>query len=102
MKQLNTTIDIKELIMQLLRQDLKIFRLRQGLNDLGFSSEYYYTDLPHIVYELMGIPKDRFEEADERYTKLLHTFNLQNLGDEAYLDMACATLWMGLGRSSVV
>lgn len=79
MKPQNTSIDTHKLILHLLGLDLKIYRLRQGLYQLGFEGGAYYTDLSHFAYELMNIPQERFEEADELCQELVHSSTCQNL-----------------------
>lgn len=49
---------IKNLIIQLLIEDMKHEQLISGLKNLGFVSEFYGSDLCAVVAELMGIPEE--------------------------------------------
>lgn len=85
-------------ITELIKQDLRIFRVRQGLGNLGFVSENFYSDIPHMVYELMGIEEQCFEDADECYTAFLHTLRIELLEGETFLDFAAISAFGHLGE----
>lgn len=55
----------KELILSLLRADLKNSKLLYGLEKVGFTADDFYTDLDRQVLELMGFGRE--QRSDELY-----------------------------------
>ncbi|MEL7146991.1 MAG: hypothetical protein AAFO69_11520 [Bacteroidota bacterium] len=54
----------KELIVQLIRQDLKHHKLISGLTKLGFEDDgAYQLDNHAIITKLMGLPKERVSDT---------------------------------------
>jgi hypothetical protein len=56
----------KELVIQLIKDNLINNRLIKGLNDLGFHSNDYHLHLSDIIFKLIGID-DEQEELFEKY-----------------------------------
>ena len=62
----------KELITQLIRQDLKYHKLVNGLTQLGFEDDgTYQLDNHDIISQLMGLPK---ESMSDTWNELYHSF----------------------------
>lgn len=77
----------KELILQLIQQDLKHNQLTEGLRHLGLSDDgLYCIDLLSIIERLMEIPDG---ETDDRRTRIYvsfmceaHQYGVSELGKE--------------------
>lgn len=94
----------KEVIIQLIKQDLKHTQLLEGLKAAGFQSELHYLDLSTIVAQMMGMPGG---EASDQWAEVYLSFlqqasaysltstgeNLDLLAEECYLFLkACSEI----------
>ena len=62
-----------ELIVKLLKEDLKSNKLLFGLNQLGIVAEPYHSDLGSIILTLMGLPENN-EDLYSFYQNQLVSF----------------------------
>lgn len=72
-------------VTELIEQDLKIFRIRRGLEHLGFFSEEFYTSLPEMVFNLMGYAPESHEEAFNLYFDFLEQLEATQLSDKHFI-----------------
>lgn len=76
------TSDLKrEFIIRLIQQDLKVHQLRRGLQELGFYSDVFYTDIPQMVLELMGFGPEDLDIPLELYLDYLEGLGITKLVD---------------------
>lgn len=63
----------KEIIIQLIEDDIKITRLVFALNKLGFDADPFLIDTHLAVFTLMGIGRDEItEKMAEKYFKMIN------------------------------
>lgn len=62
----------RELIIRLIEEDLKIHRIRMGLEQAGFYHDRFYTDLPELVFRLLGTEEDDMDRLRDVYCECVH------------------------------
>lgn len=71
----NTIVDAehhRDLIIQLIKEDLKIHHIRRGLEQAGFYHDHFYTDLPELVFRLLGTENDDLDRLRDVYVECIH------------------------------
>ena len=72
----------KELVIHLLKEELRNKRLLYSLEDIGFDCSFYYLNVSHIILELAGF-KQKTEELCEWYVdivdKAVEEINFRNM-----------------------
>ncbi len=72
----------KSLIIQLIKDDLKNYRLVKGLNALGLTSSEYLLDIAYVVFRLMGFEEGQIDDdLHQFYVKLINNLKIDELGD---------------------
>lgn len=80
---------MKEIIIQLIQQDIKHTRFIESLNALGLTADQYYLNLSTIIFELVGIDCSKVEKSDvilNMYLQLIR--EPQILDEKKILDKA--------------
>ena len=94
------TIIINEsnsLIMRLIKEDLKNYRLVKGLNDLGLTSSEYLLDIAYVVFRLMGFEEEQIDDdLHQFYVKLTNNLKIDELDDPDLLDQFSANIFAEL------
>ena len=94
------TIIINEsnsLIIRLIKEDLKNYRLIKGLNALGLTSSEYLLDIAYVVFRLMGFEEGQInDELYQFYAQLIDNLKTDELADPNLLDQFSANIFIEL------
>ena len=81
----------KSLIIRLIKEDLKNYRLVKGLNDLRLTSSEYLLDIAYVVFRLMGFEEGQIDDdLHQFYVKLTNNLKIDELSDPDLLDQFSA------------
>ncbi len=87
----------KSLIIRLIKEDLKNYRLVKGLNDLGLTSSEYLLDIAYVVFRLMGFEEEQIDDdLQQFYIKLTDNLKIDELGNPDLVDQFSANIFAEL------
>ena len=87
----------KSLIIRLIKEDLKNYRLVKGLNDLGLTSSEYLLDIAYVVFRLMGFEEGQIDDdLHQLYVMLTNNLEIDELGDPDLLDQFSVNIFAEL------
>jgi len=87
----------KSLIIRLIKEDLKNYRLVKGLNDLGLTSSEYLLDIAYVVFRLMGFEEGQIDDdLNQLYVMLTNNLEIDELGDPDLLEQFSANIFAEL------
>ena len=87
----------KSLIIWLIKEDLKNYRLVKGLNALGLTSSEYLLDIAYVVFRLMGFEEGQIDDdLHQFYVKLTDNLKIDELGDPYLVDQFSANIFAEL------
>ena len=87
----------KSLIIRLIKEDLKNYRLVKGLNDLGLTSSEYLMDIAYVVFRLMGFEEEQIDDdLQQFYIKLTDNLKIDELGNPDLVDQFSANIFAEL------
>ncbi len=87
----------KSLIIHLIKEDLKNYRLVKGLNDLGLTSSEYLLDIAYVVFRLMGFEEGQIDDdLQQFYVKLTDNLKIDELGNPDLVDQFSAKIFAEL------
>jgi hypothetical protein len=66
--------DLESLILFLIKADLRANKLIAGLQDAGFTSGFFYTDLSIAIVELMNLDEKKREVVTSTYVQYVEAF----------------------------
>jgi hypothetical protein len=66
--------DSRSLILFLIKADLRANKLLTSMQEAGFTSAYYYTDLNVAIFELMDINEKDREDVATLYVQYVDEF----------------------------
>ncbi len=73
-----SNIPEKQIILKLIKAEMKNFKLIRGLKNAGMVTEDFYTDLSGLIISLMGFEEESREEILRQFDKYM-----ENLDDVA-------------------
>lgn len=83
-------------VTELIEQDLRIFKIRRGLEQLGFFSEEFYTSLPEMVFNLLGYTQENHEKAFNLYFDFLEQLQSAQLSDKQKIKQSALEIYKKL------
>lgn len=86
-------------VTELIEQDLRIFRIRRGLEQLGFFSEEFYTNLPEMVFNLLGYAQESHEKAFNLYFDALEQLENTQLADKDFVKYSAKEIYAKLTKA---
>lgn len=87
----------KSLIIRLIKEDLKNYRLVKGLNALGLTSSEYLLDIAYVVFRLMGFEEGQIDDdLNQLYVMLTNNLEIDELGDPDLLEQFSANIFAEL------
>lgn len=87
----------KSLIIRLIKEDLKNYRLVKGLNALGLTSSEYLLDIAYVVFRLMGFEEGQIDDdLNQLYVMLTNNLEIDELGDSDLLEQFSANIFAEL------
>jgi len=87
----------KSLIIRLIKEDLKNYRLVKGLNALGLTSSEYLLDIAYVVFRLMGFEEGQIDDdLHQLYVLLTNNLEIDELGDPDLLDQFSVNIFAKL------
>ena len=87
----------KSLIIRLIKEDLKNYRLVKGLNALGLTSSDYLLDIAYVVFRLMGFEEGQIDDdLNQLYVMLTNNLEIDELGDPDLLEQFSANIFAEL------
>lgn len=97
----NTTLHAehdRELLILLIKEDLKIHSIRRGLELAGFYHDHFYTDLPDLVFKLLKIADDDIDRLMDVYCEWIYQVDVVHLNDNGGLRVLAEKLYGVLER----
>lgn len=76
----------KDFIIDLLKQDLRLYRIRSGLNELGIHSDEFYTEIPEIIIRKLGYDAIQYDNVMNFYCEFLNGLDFRRLGEKEFLE----------------
>lgn len=87
----------KSLIIRLIKEDLKNYRLVKGLNALGLTSSEYLLDIAYVVFRLMGFEEGQIDDdLNQLYVMLTNNLEIDELGNPDLLEQFSANIFAEL------
>ena len=94
------TIIINEsnsLIIRLIKEDLKNYRLVKGLNALGLTASEYLLDIVYVVFRLMGFKEGQInDDLNQFYVKLINNLDTDELADPKLVSQFSTNIFIEL------